>query len=208
LPPLQFPRDVRNLTTLATLTPLPDYRILYSHTNEMTTPPSLHETTNPTSSSRTSRVLSLHQSDLSECLQKRRQDNHHTTLWIQQDDYKKDRAAVSLANHVASIIDELGGNGCDYIWLSVQDDFDQLLRVCEELIYLDVAGPTIKSRMVLDAWKDDEDDDEVVEEAMWAGVNKFVIHDVSQVERIEILASEQGKRIDQIKRKVGRGIQH
>jgi hypothetical protein len=215
LPPLQFPRDGRNLTTLTTLTP-PGFLILYYHTDEMA--PSQqqqllhhHETkynNNNNSLCNSSRVLSLHQSDLLEWLQKRAQDRLHTTLWIQQDHYQNIEA-ISLANHVASVMDSFSsggdsnssgtGGGCDYIWLSGnQDDSDKVVQVCEELIYLDVAGPTIKSRMMVEVWKDDDDndDDDIVEDVMLAGVNKFVIHDVSQVEQIETMATEQGKRID------------
>jgi hypothetical protein len=217
LPPLQFPRDIRNLKTLSTLTPS-GFSFLYSqHVNEMNQtalpllpppPPQQqfhHENMNTINSHIStcccSRVLSLGQLDLLECMQKRVQDRQSTTLWIQQDHYQNLEAAISLANQVATIIDSLGGRGCEYIWLSHSDhddSDDKVVQVCEELIYLDVAGPTIKSRLLVDVGRNNNnnDDDDIIESVMMAGVNKFVIQNVSQVDRIERIASEQGKRID------------
>ena len=102
----------------------------------------------------------------------------------------------------------IGGN---YIWLSSSSslsfggagggsgddddkpvlDSDRIVQICEELVYLDVTGKTVKSRLLVDA----DDDEDVIEETMFAGVNKFVITNEEQITIVEEIAKDQGKSI-------------
>ena len=109
---------------------------------------------------------------------------------------------IAIASRTATRLDR---HGDIYMQLEAPDDnADAAIRLCEELVYLDVAGPTIKSRLLLDI-----SNPEVVEEAMFSGVNKFVINggdgddddddedeqQKSIIETIEEIAKEQGKCI-------------
>ena len=49
---------------------------------------------------------------------------------------------------------------------------DNLVRLCEELSYLDVPGPTIKSRLIVSTLNNNE---EVIEECLHIGINKYVL---------------------------------
>ena len=116
------------------------------------------------------------------------------------------------------MIDAVGG--CNFIWLSSKPSLkggdgnddecnkeetticrkqqlhrhqlvaDTMIQICEELIYLDVAGATIKSRLLVDSLSED-----IVEDTMFAGVNSYVIDNEEQVEMVENVAQEQGKSI-------------
>merc|ERR1712032_1123316 len=97
----------------------------------------------------------------------------HTTLSITQNLYVRDNnpgvKPITLANDIASIIDAKGG--CEFIWISskrkTDDDTssetstrsdlvaDMMVQVCDELIYLDVAGATMKSRLLIDSLNED-----------------------------------------------------
>jgi hypothetical protein len=105
---------------------------------------------------------------------------------------------ISLSNSVASLLDKYPGS-CNTIWIdtTVGDDNDdsKSLSVIEELIYLDVAGPTIKSRLIVETFNED-----LLEDIMFAGVNKFVVRgggdlDDKDIERIQTIAADQGKSI-------------
>lgn len=112
---------------------------------------------------------------------------------------------ISLSNSVATLLDRYPGS-CHTIWIDTTTTTTTLsdectssnadaLSVIEELIYLDVAGPTIKSRLVVQACGQD-DAEELIEDVMFAGVNKFVVRNVEQdVEIIEEVANDQGKKI-------------
>ena len=71
---------------------------------------------------------------------------------------------LSLTNWIASLIDSLSGMGCGYLWLQTTNDpsdnatttsltisADDWIRFCEELVYLDVAGPTLTSRLEIES---------------------------------------------------------
>ena len=49
---------------------------------------------------------------------------------------------------------------------------DNLVRLCEELSYLDVPGPTIKSRLIVSTLNNNED---VIEECLQIGINKYIL---------------------------------
>mmetsp|Transcript_3439 Transcript_3439/g.6277 ORF Transcript_3439/g.6277 Transcript_3439/m.6277 type:complete len:213 (-) Transcript_3439:2005-2643(-) len=55
------------------------------------------------------------------------------------------------------------------------EDDDALVALCQELAYLDVTGPTMKSRLVVDASSPDQ-----VEECLLMGINKFVLSSSSR----------------------------
>jgi hypothetical protein len=234
LPPLLFPRDVRNLKTLtAAVAPAvttPDFTFLYSHSGSSPTTASLGshlveitasaaaKTKKGRASDDPTPTLSLvveYEDDggerdgtqMRESLRRARDDGIHTTLRIAAgtaDASGADFEPIALANSVGSLIDATEGGCCDLIWISSSpssDDDDgggsssfndSIVPVCEELIYLDVAGPTIKSRLLVDAAGLDED---VLGDVMFAGVNKYVIDDDCQVEMIEMVAADQGKSI-------------
>ena len=48
---------------------------------------------------------------------------------------------------------------------------DNLVRLCEELSYLDVPGPTIKSRLIVSTLNNEE----VIEECLQIGINKYIL---------------------------------
>lgn len=104
--------------------------------------------------------------------------------------YARDPALV--ANGVASLMDETGGG--DFIWLEPDEtvDEDELIRMCEELSYLDVSGPTIKSRLVVAAQTEYQ-----VEECLNMGVNKFVLEDPFKVNWLRSIVEDQGKHLVQ-----------
>ena len=115
-----------------------------------------------------------------------------TTISIRETVYGE-KEPISVANQIAQLIDLTGG--VDFLLVcaagsSDNVDADDVVRLCEELVYLDVAGATIKSRMVVDS-----SDPEIVEETMFSGVNKFVIEHEGQVPIVEEIAKEQGKAI-------------
>jgi hypothetical protein len=97
---------------------------------------------------------------------------------------------IAMANRVATIIDSTGG--ADFIWLSANADVDaeDVVRMCEELVYLDLSGKTVKARMIVNS-----SNEEVVEETMFSGVNKFVIDNEEQIGFVEGMATSQGKSI-------------
>jgi hypothetical protein len=198
VPQLHFPRDVRNLTALSTIVP-ENFFLLYDgdschHQNQN----QIKNTSNENTEKLFSRIVNYGKSNgnndnssLEETLKDYVDKSSHTTLTIKEDDYHlSDVEAITLANNVASMIDSVGG--CDFIWLTSKSDesADTAVEVCEELIYLDVAGPTIKSRLLIESINED-----VIEDAMFAGVNKYIIEDASHAEIIESVASEQGKSL-------------
>ncbi|KAG7355151.1 hypothetical protein IV203_004507 [Nitzschia inconspicua] len=197
LPPFQFPRDHRNKKALSTLVP-PGFRVLYHHhsSREETAAllPQPQTTKNDDDDDPCSLVLSFHKDNVLNHLEQAVQNGSHTTLQIHDGAYS-DKDAITIANHVASMIDTIGGGGygcCDFLWLSCSQtqQAEKLVEVCEELIYLDVAGPTINSRILMDVVNVD-----VVEDVMFAGVNKFVVQDESQIDMVQATAASQGKQI-------------
>ena len=103
--------------------------------------------------------------------------------------------SVLVASDIASIMDATGGG--DLIWLTPATDNDNaseddIVELCEELAYLDVTGPTIKSRLVVAAVTEDQ-----VEECLFMGVNKFAIPGVDgtsqEYEWLGNIVKNQGK---------------
>lgn len=183
LPKFQFPRDARNLAALASIAP-PNFFLLYSQ--EESQAPKSNEIKESIST-----ILSLgDDDDLQSKLERHVKEGMHTTLSVTEADYMSDIEAITLANNIATMIDTVGG--CDFLWLSSKEDSaaDKAVEVCEELVYLDVAGPTIKSRLLIESLNDD-----VLEDSMFAGVNKFIVDNESDVEAIEEVASSQGKSL-------------
>ena len=257
LPPIQFPRDVRNLQTLRSLlsteldphqttafqfftSPYPGDSLwqefvqrLSSSTTVWTEGPD--PDTKPTIprvdgfggmlvgfdyrsfDSQDDSETSIEQSQLlSRCIE----SNIPTSLSItldgstgSSDDDVDDVVAIdpiSLSNSVATLLDTHPAGSFSKIFvgktsssLTSSQQYDALLSVIEELIYLDVAGPTIKSRLVVHTFGKDNEED-FIEDVMFAGVNKFVVSNVaieeqkdggSTIELIRNVAVDQGKEI-------------
>ena len=100
---------------------------------------------------------------------------------------------LQLASRVASVVDATGGSGGDYVYLR-GTDADDMVRLAEELAYLDVEGPTLKARMVIDVSQlpTQQDMAEVLDECLLAGINKYVV-DQSRVASVLDMIKEQGK---------------
>jgi len=76
---------------------------------------------------------------------------------------------------------------------------DDLVRLCEELSYLDVPGPTIKSRLIVSTLNNNE---EVIEECLQIGINKYILDvsdDMNDLERrlksLRKVIEEEGKEL-------------
>ena len=90
---------------------------------------------------------------------------------LDNSNYVKD--PIEVANGVASLIDQTGGGNS--ILVGYACDVDDVLALCEELVYLDVTGPTMKSRIIVDLTTAADTKQELMEETMSMGINKFVI---------------------------------
>jgi hypothetical protein len=79
---------------------------------------------------------------------------------------------IMVASEIANIIDATGG--CSHVLLSADSSVEShnVVSLCEELSYLDVPGPTVKSRLVVQAI-----DKEQLEECLQMGVSKFLLAD-------------------------------
>ena len=79
---------------------------------------------------------------------------------------------IMVASEIANIIDTTGS--CSHVLLSPNDSVnpDDLRSLCEELSYLDVPGPTVKSRLVVQAMNEEQ-----TEECLNMGVSKFLVVD-------------------------------
>lgn len=179
LPPAEFPRDVRNLQTLNNIAP-PGFRFFATIVSPLSQPletlSSLHEFT-----------MGDDQGDLKKTLKKHIANSTNTTLRLGEEvcgDY------MAVASQLATLIDSTGG--ANFLWLTPPNsaDEDDVVELCEELMYLDVAGPTIQSRIIIDSLKE-----EVIDETMLTGINKFVIQDDSQIDLIADIAMAQGKEL-------------
>lgn len=99
---------------------------------------------------------------------------------------------IEVANGVASVIDATGG--CEFVWLGHHENqtnaAEDTIKLCEELSYLDVSGPTMKSRLVVDLRHTDAE--ETAEECLMMGVNKFVI-DEAAIQWLRDIVQENGK---------------
>ena len=113
---------------------------------------------------------------------------------------------ISVASDVASLIDSSSSGGfveVEFIWLHFDylggessSTPDDVLQLCEELSYLDVMGPTVKSRLVVDLYRSGDAGyyRDVMEECLGIGVNKFAAGS-EQIESGELMriAEESGK---------------
>jgi hypothetical protein len=205
LPPIQFPRDVRNLKTLISIAP-PSFTFLYSYASQDLLLPHIADIT--TLKTANDEIMSNHsivleyrhynhdgneqgRAEMNASFALARQNGLTTTLSITERAYADDDVQpITIANTIGTLIDTV--KGCDRIWISCQSPQgnDAIVPICEELMYLDVAGPTMKSRLLIDLV-----DEDILEEVMFAGVNKFVIDDESHIERVENVAVDQGKCI-------------
>ena len=203
LPAIKFPRDIRNLQTLSAISP-PGFVFLSggsSGTDDSKNVDNGLLQAQELSSSDTnfSKIFRYRSGEeFQQSLQMSVNKGVHTTLSVTEDVYAGDGGDVepiTLANNIAAMIDK--GGGCDYIWISSEQRKennttigDTMVEVCEELVYLDVAGAPIKSRLLVDFLNED-----VIKDIMFAGINKYVIHHEDQVEMVESTAKEQGKEL-------------
>ena len=101
---------------------------------------------------------------------------------------------VLTASATASLMDATGGG--DFILLSPRmtemDEScgDVVVQLCEELSYLDVEGPTIKSRLIVSAMDDDQ-----VEECLMMGISKYFVGDEMGLNMLQHVVEEQGKQL-------------
>ncbi len=98
---------------------------------------------------------------------------------------------IMIATNLARIIDEkTTAQDETFIWLSQSPtvDTDQVLSLCEELMYLDLPGSPVKARLLVNATEE-----EVVDEVMLLGVNKFVVSQEEQFEFVKYIVERQGK---------------
>lgn len=188
LPPANFPRDVRNLETLSNIAP--SEFMFFSSMNHSNSQSVLSSKRGLSAISEYSETTETN--DLKDSLKAFVENGIKTTISIRETVYGE-KEPISVANQIAQLIDLTGG--VDFLLVcaagsSDNVDADDVVRLCEELVYLDIAGATIKSRMVVDS-----SDPEIVEETMFSGVNKFVIEHEGQVPMVEEIAKEQGKAI-------------
>jgi hypothetical protein len=108
------------------------------------------------------------------------------------------RDPISIASGVANIIDATVSKGSSIrnILLDppLPDDTeccdDELVRLSEELSYLDVTGPTIKSRLIVAAHSTD-----CVEECLNIGISKFIVTDKHALHILRESVVEAGKQL-------------
>ena len=208
LPAIRFPRDVRNLHTFSVIAP--SGFVILSESNDNDSSSSSSKTNNADDGLLKANELSSpdtifskvvrysNETSLREALHRLVDRGLHTTLSLTPDTYNDDVEPIKLASNIAASIDDHGG--CDYIWVARDHDkgsattaansSDTMVEVCEELAYLDVAGATIKSRLLVDAVNQD-----VLEDVMFLGVNKYIIEDENQIELVESVANDQGKSL-------------
>ena len=190
----RFPRDIRNLVTLSAIAPK-DFIFFSSGTKTIANSTSSGVIT-PSNVSMIVDFPSNHDNkvdDLESIMKEHVLEGTSTTISLQHIINNNEISPIALANKIATLLDNAGGGrgGGDYIWTAnTKDADDDMIQICEELMYLDVAGKTIKSRLMVDAANE-----EVVEETMFAGVNKFVIDNDRQIDAIEKIVIDQGKTI-------------
>ena len=182
LPPAQFPRDFRNLKTLNSIAP-PGFCLLASVASPLSSPfenlSAVHEFS----------AKSKATWELIEDLRGHKEVGTSTTLRLGKD-ICSEADYVALASQVATIIDSTGGG--DFILLTPPDaaDDDDVVELCEELIYLDLTGPTMQSRIMVES-----SNDRVIDSTMLIGINKYVVEDDSLVDLIAEIALAQGKKL-------------
>ena len=117
---------------------------------------------------------STHVGALSDCLLHHVSNGVKTTISLLETiNYVRD--PIEVASEVASLIDQTAG--AKFILVGGSSDVEDIVALCEELIYLDVPGPTIKSRLIVDLTGAIDTNTELMEETISMGVNKFVIQE-------------------------------
>jgi len=177
--PIMHRRDERNLETLYHIAPSEDFIVF--------APPIAQEVDKKTSNC----VFLCNYLETSpDKLQEFKQKVLQTVICL--NDENNSSEPFELANQIANLMDVSGGG--DYVHIASTEDDDYVIRLCEELSYLDVPGPTMKSRLILDC--STESSEELVDEVMMMGVNKFVLHQEEQLQDcIQTVAEEQGKQL-------------
>lgn len=108
------------------------------------------------------------------------------------------RDPISIASGVANIIDATVSKGSSISNIILDpplpDDTeccdDELVRLSEELSYLDGTGPTIKSRLIVAAHSTD-----CVEECLNIGISKFIVTDKHALHILRESVVEAGKQL-------------
>ena len=101
---------------------------------------------------------------------------------------------VLTASMTASLMDATG-DGDFIVLLPRMTEMDEncgdaMVQLCEELSYLDVEGPTIKSRLIVSAMDDDQ-----VEECLTMGIRKYFVGDETGLNMLQQVVEEQGKQL-------------
>jgi hypothetical protein len=132
-------------------------------------------------------------------------DASGTSIGIFDPKYYIDRDPISVASDVANIIDIAASDGSrgssiPYIVLDPADPDavghvanirdDEYVRLCEEISYLDVAGPTMKSRLVVSATNTDQ-----IGECLDIGISKYIVDGVECLEMLRDVVDEAGKEL-------------
>jgi len=108
---------------------------------------------------------------------------------------KEGEDSMLIANGVAQILDDTGGGKYVFVVGTRGKYANDILELCEELSYLDLAGPTMKSRLVVDlSANTNEECEDAAEECLMMGVNKFVI-DEDRLNWLGHFVQNQGKSI-------------
>jgi len=182
LPPATFSRDFRNLRTLHHVAPsgLKFFvAIASSPPLDLSSLSIMHEFPS----------FDENASELQQSLDGHARVGTHTTVRLGES-VCSEYDPVLTGSRLATLIDR--SHGVDSIWISpsLGADVDDVSQLCEELMYHDVAGPTIKSRIIIDSFKE-----ELIVETMLMGINKFVVTDNSQMDLVAEIARAQGKEI-------------
>jgi hypothetical protein len=181
-------RDERNLQTLLNIAPDDFNMFVPAHSKSSNENPNVIVLFNYTTDS-----TAL----LADQLQEYKHNKIRTAIYLSNDNDESTTTSsvepFELATEIASLMDaSLGGSDFVCVSSSLSDDDDYVIRLCEELSYLDVPGPTMKSRLMLDC--DEESSEDLVDEVMMIGVNKFVVREDGQ-QLIQSVAKEQGKQL-------------
>ncbi|KAL3938708.1 MAG: hypothetical protein SGBAC_006441 [Bacillariaceae sp.] len=192
LPPISFPRDVRNLQTLRNIAPSTEFMFFASAKDVQSASPALKDPN-------LSLVVNFDVEDGSSNEELNLDDIRSTTTIALLHVGQEDQNPISIANQVATWIDATKGG--DFIWVPCGEgsDSDSLERLCEELSYLDLVGKTVASRLIIGGGGSNAAGStvskELVEETMFSGVNKFVVCKEDDISLISEIAEAQGKSI-------------
>uniref|UniRef100_A0A7S2EM21 Uncharacterized protein n=1 Tax=Ditylum brightwellii TaxID=49249 RepID=A0A7S2EM21_9STRA len=177
LPSAKFPRDVRNLQTLSHIAP-EEFVFFTPYHSQVK------------SFSSVSTMLALEDNeDMKNTLKPLVAAGSKTTLLLHEAFYRN-QELMHVAGQVARLIDETGGGDTFLITASDKIDADDVIQLCEELMYLDVAGPTIKSRIILNSTNE-----ELIDELMLLGVSKFALDEEEDISMLEDISKWQGKSL-------------